>query len=84
MTVEIGTAGIRIHAVVPGMIWTPFTVFMLDASEMGQRTRKRDISGQIGAAQEGTAATAFLASEDASFVAGAMLTMDGGSSAGRW
>ena len=82
MTIEVGTAGIRVHAAVPGMIWTPFTASMLDPSEMEQKARKRHVSGRIGTAQE-AAATAFLASDDASFVTGAVLTVDGGSSAGR-
>lgn len=39
---------------------------------------KRQAMGRLGAPDEIAAAVAFLASEDASFITGAILTADGG------
>lgn len=68
--------GIRVNAVCPGFIDTP----MLGPS--GTPTRERYIAahpiGRLGRAEEIAQAIRFLASDDASFVAGASLLVDGG------
>lgn len=70
---ELAPSGIRVNAVFPGPVETP----MLD-----QRTQQRlamtSPAGRIGKPSEIADAVAFLASEQASFITGAELVVDGG------
>jgi NAD(P)-dependent dehydrogenase (short-subunit alcohol dehydrogenase family) len=77
MAAELGGRGIRVNAVCPGYIDTSMNAGHSDAF------RDRFVSafvplGRIGQPEEIAAAYAFLASDDASFVHGAMLVVDGG------
>jgi NAD(P)-dependent dehydrogenase (short-subunit alcohol dehydrogenase family) len=77
MAAELGRHGIRVNAVCPGYIDTS-----MNAGHSGA-FRDRFVSsfvplGRIGRPDEIAAAYAFLASEDASFIHGAMLVVDGG------
>ena len=84
MAIELGTSGIRVNAITPGMIRTPMTEVMFQGAENEARIRKSHALGREGFANEVAAAIAFLASDDASFVTGAILPVDGGATAGRW
>ena len=82
MAVELGNHGIRVNALCPGYIRTPLNEAM-SASAGGTEfetayARERIPLGQAGEAEEVAAAYAFLASDDASFIHGAALVIDGG------
>jgi NAD(P)-dependent dehydrogenase (short-subunit alcohol dehydrogenase family) len=81
MAVELGGADIRVNCLCPGFIDTPLNRVLGD--EDGFRAYERDKIplGRRGRAEEVAAAYAFLASEDASFIHGAALTVDGGQTA---
>jgi 3alpha(or 20beta)-hydroxysteroid dehydrogenase len=70
---ELATAGIRVNAVFPGPIATP----MLD-DETQTRLAASAAFGRIGEPSEVADAVAFLVSEEASFITGSELIVDGG------
>jgi meso-butanediol dehydrogenase / (S,S)-butanediol dehydrogenase / diacetyl reductase len=82
MALELGPLGVRVNAVVPGMIRTPLTEVMFKDPENVKRIRAAHAIGREGQPEEVAAAISFLLSDDASFVAGVALPVDGGSTAG--
>lgn len=73
---ELGRKGINVNAVAPGFIATEMVRQMPEniLDTMKQRTPL----GRLGEPAEIAAAIAFLASDDASFINGAVLSVDGG------
>lgn len=70
---ELGRDGIRVNAVFPGPVETP----MLDASTQ-VRLMERATLGRLGRPAEIADAVAFLLSEQATFITGSELLVDGG------
>lgn len=78
MAIELGIHNIRVNAVCPGYIQTPMSeaiddeekvlAYVRDKIPLNRRGRVTDISGVF----------AFLASEDASFITGESIVVDGG------
>jgi NAD(P)-dependent dehydrogenase (short-subunit alcohol dehydrogenase family) len=83
MAMEVGQLGIRVNAVAPGMIRTPMTEVMFQDPEDERRIRASHPIGREGRPEEVAAAILFLASDQASFVTGVILPVDGGYSAGK-
>jgi NAD(P)-dependent dehydrogenase (short-subunit alcohol dehydrogenase family) len=75
--------GIRVNCLAPGWIETPMNqkFFALGPHIREQAARLHAI-GRIGQPEEVAQAVAFLASDDAGFITGTLLTVDGGFSAG--
>jgi len=81
MAVELGAHGIRVNALCPGYIDTPLNASIaaeLDADFSDRYARDRIPLRRVGTVEEVAAAYAFLASDEASFVHGATLVVDGG------
>jgi meso-butanediol dehydrogenase/(S,S)-butanediol dehydrogenase/diacetyl reductase len=78
LAVELGPRSIRVNAVLPSVVWTDRTAPLRDAPEIVSRQVERFPLGRIAEAAEIAAAIAFLASEDASYITGVNLPVDGG------
>ncbi|CAM5457684.1 oxidoreductase [Streptomyces narbonensis] len=74
--VELGTAGIRVNSVHPGMTYTPMTASV--GIERGEGKYPNTPMGRVGEADEIAGAVVFLLSDAASYVTGAELAVDGG------
>ena len=85
MAVELGPSGVRVNALCPGYVDTPLNREIAattdNASFADDYARDSIPLGRAGRADEVAAAYAFLASDDASFVTGATLVIDGGQTA---
>lgn len=73
---ELGSRGITVNSVAPGYLRTEMT-HGLDAAQMQQIVR-RTPAGRLGEPQDVAAAVRFLASEEAAFITGHVLVVDGG------
>jgi len=82
MALDYAEYGIRVNTVNPGCIDTPMLAQEARASgdvkKYMKRTREDHPIGRVGTPEEVARAVLFLASEDASFVTGAALSIDGG------
>jgi NAD(P)-dependent dehydrogenase (short-subunit alcohol dehydrogenase family) len=85
VAVDYGPAGIRCNGVRPGAIMTPMAEGYLagypDREGMLQSWRDLSVLGRIGEPEEVAAVINFLLSEDARFMTGALVTVDGGATA---
>ena len=82
MAVDHAAQGIRINALMPGVIDTPMPANSLkryaDPEAMRTFWKHRHPMGRIGQPQEVASAALFLACDDASFITGTLLFVDGG------
>ena len=82
LTRDLGTAlgreGIRVNAVCPGFVRTPLTESLTSNNETYSKLLDLHPLGRIAEPEEIASAILFLASDDASFVTGANLLVDGG------
>ncbi len=83
MAMELGDKGIRVNAVGPGVIRTPLTERYFQDADFAQRIRDLHALGRWGEPHEIAKAILFLASDEASFVTGTTLLIDGGWTAGK-
>ena len=78
---EGAPTGVRVNVVIPAVVETPSTAGML-ADEASRKTTEKLIPmGRVGQSIELANAILFLASDEASYVTGATLPVDGGRSA---
>lgn len=75
---ELGARGIRVNAVLPGVIETPMTESLLAEPGVPETLAKATPLGRAGRPEEVAQAAAFLCSEASAYVTGTSLLVDGG------
>lgn len=78
---EYGGKGIRVNAVFPGVIETPMVAGLQESEQALAQINALTPMGRLGQPEEVANAILFLASDDASYITGAELAIDGGYSA---
>ncbi|MFN0001123.1 MAG: SDR family NAD(P)-dependent oxidoreductase [Burkholderiaceae bacterium] len=78
---EGAAAGIRVNVVVPAVVETPATAAMLSDAATRKATEKLIPMGRVGQPVDIANAILFLASDEARYITGAALPVDGGRSA---
>jgi NAD(P)-dependent dehydrogenase (short-subunit alcohol dehydrogenase family) len=88
MAVDYAEYHIRVNALCPGTVYTPFVERYLRTSYVDpaaalEKIKRRQLTDTLGRPEEIAAAALYLASDDASFITGAPLIIDGGMTGGR-
>ncbi len=89
MQADYCRSGIRVNSIVPGTIYTPFVEGYLrkhysdDMEKATDNLKKRQLSGTLGTPEDVAYAALYLASDEAKYVFGSGLVVDGGFSAGK-
>jgi meso-butanediol dehydrogenase/(S,S)-butanediol dehydrogenase/diacetyl reductase len=78
MAVHFARDGVRVNALCPGFVFTNLTKALTDKPESRRFLEEKHPMGRLGQPDEIARAALFLASDDASFVTGACLPVDGG------
>lgn len=78
LAVEWGGYGIRSNCVSPGMILTPFSKAMYDSPGVMEARNATIPAGRVGQPEDIVSAVLFLASDQASYITGAEIGIDGG------
>ncbi len=78
LAMELGGADVRVNAIAPGLIETRFSQALTTNEDILKMVLDRCAIKRVGTPEDVAGAAAFLASDDAAFVTGSVLTVDGG------
>jgi NAD(P)-dependent dehydrogenase (short-subunit alcohol dehydrogenase family) len=77
LAAELGPRGVRVNALAPGSVPTPGALGLNDKAEYERRTKTIPLR-RLGSEEDNAEACAFLLSDEASFINGEILHVDGG------
>jgi 3-oxoacyl-[acyl-carrier protein] reductase len=75
---ELGRYGVRVNAVAPGTTKTPMTTKLMETPKLHDKFIAEIPLGRFGEPEDIARAVAFLASDEAGWITGKILTVDGG------
>ena len=78
LAVELAPDGVRVNAIAPGVMATPMTAAIRDRPQVMAHSLPHIPMGRVGEPEELVGPTVFLASDQSSYVTGAILPVDGG------
>ena len=78
LAAELGTSGVRVNAVAPGIVETPLTAQIKDSPDWYDAYAQKSVLGRWAKPHEMVGAIVYLASEASSYVTGAFVLVDGG------
>jgi len=78
LATALGPDGITVNAISPGFFATETNAEMVADQALGEKLRNRTALGRWGVPHEIAGAAVFLASEEAAYLTGQVLTVDGG------
>ena len=78
LAIEYGPWNIRVNTVSPGAIMTPHLKAVIERDDIYEKLLSKSVFHRVGKPEEIANAVLFLASDEASFVTGANLVVDGG------
>ena len=78
MALDLSVKKIRVNAISPGMIASPFNQAFAEAEETGETWAGENLIGRWGAPNDISGAAVFLASDDAGFITGSDIKVEGG------
>jgi glucose 1-dehydrogenase/3-oxoacyl-[acyl-carrier protein] reductase len=78
LAAELADRGIRVNDVAPGVVDTPLTGMDLNSPELWGFIENRVLISRLGQPDDIAAAVSFLLSDDASYITGVHLPVDGG------
>ena len=85
MATDFGPSGIRVNAVSPGLVETPLTAERIRSEPWRRQIMiEQTPLPRVGTPEDIARAVRFLASDEASFITGQVLTVDGGWTMGRF
>jgi NAD(P)-dependent dehydrogenase (short-subunit alcohol dehydrogenase family) len=78
LATQHGKEGIRCNAIAPGLIITPATQDSYAKSEVGEVMLRHHLTPRLGKPEDVAAAVVFLSSDEAAFITGQVICVDGG------
>lgn len=81
---ELGFQGVRVNAIMPGGVKTPMAGVVSDSAEVSEEHYQRQPIRRMGKPEEIARTSLFLVSDDASYLCGAEIAVDGGMTVGNY
>jgi NAD(P)-dependent dehydrogenase (short-subunit alcohol dehydrogenase family) len=78
LAAELGTSGVRVNAIAPGIVETPLTAQIKDSPDWYDAYAQKSVLGRWAKPYEMVGPIIYLASEASSYVTGAFVLVDGG------
>ena len=78
MACDLAGKNIRVNAIAPGMVASPFNREFAEASDTGPAWAEENLIGRWGQPEDIVGAAVFLASDESSFITGSEIKVEGG------